>query len=526
MLYPNTTVVLTATTIQTATKMVKNKMEGELCGNFSPKLKYLKDNKYIVFSYGDKIEVNFTFNGSKILVLPENENSAGERATFLIFEEIRLSKANIINRIFMPMRYTRPASYRLKDEYKKDKRLIEKAKVIYLTSTSYTFEWWFEKWKMCVVGFFNKMSKIKYGIFCGDIKSSIWHGFTTEEEFQAELDDPTMSTEQIAMEYYNEPQGGVEGSFYDMQKMKENSIITNAFIPPSYEDFIRKYDSDVTKIFREKGKNEKRAIVVDFATSDTIKSSQENDNTVIICMSGSPNKNRTHIIRNNDRVETFSGGQREECLLRIRELFYFYQADVFIYDNQQTGFDRFQELSKPFYHEQLGVHMNGFGIYSDRNMIKNFCDEAKADNLATKVIDANSIPIAIPVVGTSERNQNFHISMQKAIDLKIMLFLEDATQARVRYESNENWLLKSVDERTNIMLGYVQTNGLLVEASELQKEIKNGYLHLFEIAHHPKDRIVTATYGNYYFSMLEVEMLKNDQKSEDIDLSEWEWLKG
>ena len=213
-------------------------------------------------------------------------------------------------------------------------------------------------------------------------------------------------------------------------------------------------------------------------------------------------------------------------MLRIRELFYFYQADVFIYDNQQTGFDRFQELSKPFYHEQLGIHMNGFGIYSDRNMIKNFCDEAKADNLTTKVIDANSIPIAIPVVGTSERNQNFHISMQKAIDLKIMLFLEDATQARVRYESNENWLLKSVDERTNIMLGYVQTNGLLVEASELQKEIKNGYLHLFEIAHHPKDRIITATYGNYYFSMLEVEMLKNDQQSEEIDLSEWEWLKG
>ena len=526
LLYPNSTVVITATTIPTATKMVKNKMEGELCNNFSPKLKYLYDNGYIKFSYGDKgIGVNFTFNNSKILVLPEVEASAGERATLLIFEEVRLSKANIINRIFMPMKYARPAGYRLKDEYKGIKALTEKAQVIYLTSTSYTFEWWFEKWKMCVSGFFNKNSRLRYGIFCGDIITSIYHGFTSKEEFQAEIDDPTVSQEQIDMEYYNAPQGGMEGAFYNMQKMKENSIITNAFVPPTYEDFVLKYDSDRDNSYREKGRDEVRAIVVDFASSDTVVSTQENDNTVILCMSGSPNKNKTHIIRNIDRVETLSGGARQETLLRIRELFYFYKADVFIYDNQQTGFDRFQELSKPFYHEQLGVHMNGFGILEDLSMTKNFCEENKVENLRTKVIDSNYIPVAIPVVGISERNQNFHVAMQKAIEQKIMLFLQDSTQARNRYEENPEWILKLSEEKANIMLGYIQTNAMLVEASELQKEIKNGYIKLSEIPHHPKDRIVTATYGNYYFAMLEVKMLQNDQEDEDFNEDEWNWLK-
>jgi hypothetical protein len=330
MLYPNSTVVITATTIPTATKMVKNKMEGELCNNFSPKLKYLYEKGYIKFSYSDKqIGVNFTFNGSKILVLPEVEAAAGERATLLIFEEIRLSNANIINRIFMPMKYSRPAAYRLKDEYKGNKNLIEKAQVIYLTSTSYTFEWWFEKWKMCVSGFFNKASKLKYGIFCGDIISSIYHGFTSKEEFQAEINDPTVSQEQIDMEYYNEPQGGIEGSFYNMKKIKENSIIKNAFVPPTYEDYLLKFDSDRNLIFRKKEEEETRIIIVDFATSDTLKSTQENDNSVIICMSGFPNKSRTHIIRNIDRIETFSGGDRQNTLKRIRELFYFYNADFF-----------------------------------------------------------------------------------------------------------------------------------------------------------------------------------------------------
>ena len=228
LLYPKSTVVITATTKPTARKMVKNKMEKELCGGFSPKLKYLYENGYIKFKYSEEeTSVYFTFNGSKILVLPEVEASAGERATLLIFEEVRMSKQNIINRIFMPMRYSRPADYRLKEEYKKDKRLVEKAKVVYLTSTSYTFEWWFEKWRQIVGGFFNKKSKLKYGIFCGDIATSIYHGFTTQEEFDAIKEDPTVSEEEVLMEYYNEPQGGIDGSFYSMEKFKENQVIEN-----------------------------------------------------------------------------------------------------------------------------------------------------------------------------------------------------------------------------------------------------------------------------------------------------------
>ena len=529
MLYPNATVVIEATTIPTAKRMVQKKMEGELCTEkFSKKLNFLYKNNQITFKYADnEIRVDFKFNNSKILVLPEVDASAGERATMLIFEEVRMSKQYFVNRIFRPMKYARPSAFRMTEKYKgEEKKYAERAKEVYLTSTSYTFEWWFQKWVTIVEGFFNSKSRLRFGIFVGDIITSIFHGFTTQEEFEATLDDPTISQEQIDMEYYNIPQGGAEGSWYSMEKIKENSVITDAFIPPTYDEFVIKYDSNVKNIWREKGKNEVRAICVDFASTDTIKTTQENDNSVIICMSGAPNKKRTHIIRNVDRIETFSGGDKENTLKRIRELFYFYQADIFIYDNQQVGGDRFQDLSKPYDHPELGVHMNGFGILDDREMTKNFCEDAKIDNLKTKVVDSLSIPVAIPVVGTGERNQNFHVSMQKAINQELILFLEDAMKARNRYEKEPSWLLKTVDERLNTMLGYVQTNSFAVEASELQKDIKSGYIHLFEIAHHPKDRIMTAVYGNYYFSMLEVEMLKNDQQSEEIDLSEWEWLKG
>ena len=526
MLRPNATVVIEATTLPTSKRMVQKKMEGELCTEkFSPKLAYLYNNKQITFKYSDnEIRVDFLFNNSKILVLPEVDASAGERATMLVFEEVRMSKQYFVNRIFRPMKYARPSAFRMTDKYSKEEtKYAERAKEVYLTSTSYTFEWWFQKWVTIVEGFFNSKSKLRFGIFVGDIVTSIFHGFTTQEEFDATLEDPTVSQEQIEMEYYNQPQGGASGAWYSMEKIKENSVITDAFIPPSYDDFVIKYDSDRNNIWRKKGEEEKRAICVDFASTDTLKSTQENDNTVIMCMSGAPNKNKTHIIRNIDRIETFSGGDKENALKRIRELFYFYQADVFVYDNQQVGGDRFQELSKPYNHPELGVLINGFGILEDKEITKNFCDDVKVDNLKTKVIDPLAIPVSIPVVGSGERNQNFHVNMQKVINQELMLFLEDAVQARNRYERDPKWMMMSSDERVNIMLGYLQTNALAIEASELQKDIKNGYIHLYEIAHHPKDRIMTAIYGNYYFAMMEQRMLQGDQQS-DFDIGAWSFL--
>lgn len=79
MLYPYSEVVLTATTIKTAKKMVRNKMEDELCGKLSKKLKYFYDKGLITFTYGqEEIRVDFHFNKSWILILPEADSSRGK----------------------------------------------------------------------------------------------------------------------------------------------------------------------------------------------------------------------------------------------------------------------------------------------------------------------------------------------------------------------------------------------------------------------------------------------------------------
>ena len=516
LLYPKSTVVITATTKPTARKMVKNKMEKELCGGFSPKLKYLYENGYIKFKYSEEeTSVYFTFNGSKILVLPEVEASAGERATLLIFEEVRMSKQNIINRIFMPMRYSRPADYRLKEEYKKDKRLVEKAKVVYLTSTSYTFEWWFEKWRQIVGGFFNKKSKLKYGIFCGDIATSIYHGFTTQEEFDAIQEDATVSEEEILMEYRNSPQGGIDGSFYSMEKFKQNAVIINGFIPPTYQDFVFKYNRGEKPWTKEKRHEEVRIIYVDFAGTDS-SGKEGNDNTVIGCMCGYPNKQRTRIIRDLEYMETQSGGKKEETEKRIRELFFFYDADVFVYDNRNIGEDRYIDLSKPYFHEELGIQMDGFGIYDDEKITSMFCDNSKTTYLKTKTIDTNARYVAIPVVGSLERNHNFHVAMQNAVNNNTFRTLMDNMSLKHVLSEDKEWFLLDSDEKARRTIGHIQVDKMIVEAVELRKDIIRGFIQLSEIPHHEKDRIVATIYGNYFFTQLELKMLKGDQQ-EDLN---------
>ena len=516
LLYPKSTVVITATTKPTARKMVKNKMEKELCGGFSPKLKYLYENGYIKFKYSEEeTSVNFTFNDSKILVLPEVEASAGERATLLIFEEVRLSKANIINRIFMPMRYARPADYKLKEEYKKDKRLVEKAKVVYLTSTSYTFEWWFEKWRQIVGGFFNKRSKLKYGIFCGDIFTSIYHGFTTQEEFDAIKEDPTVSEEEVLLEYYNCPLGGVDGSFYSMEKFKENQVIENGFIPPTIHDFVFKYNRGEKPWFRDKRFEEVRAVYVDFAGTDT-SGKEGNDNTVIGCMCGYPNKQRSRIIRDTEYMEIKSGGEKEETEKRIRELIFFYDADVFIYDNRNIGEDRYIDLSKPYFHEELGIQMDGIGIYDDEKITSMFCDSSKTTYLKTKTVDTNARYMAIPVVGSLERNHNFHVAMQNAVNNNTFRTLMSNINLKQILNEDKEWILLDSDERARRTIGHIQIDKMIVEAVELRKEIIRGFIQLSEIPHHEKDRIVATIYANYFFTQLELKMLKGDQQ-EDLN---------
>lgn len=186
------------------------------------------------------------------------------------------------------------------------------------------------------------------------------------------------------------------------------------------------------------------------------------------------------------------------------------------------GEDRLIELTKSYYHDQLGIQMNGFGIYNNDNILNFFCDRTKTENLRGRVVDSNAIPVIIPVVGTDERNNNYHIAMKNALLNHTMRLLIDETTKKQIMEDEGEYASLTSRQKMRALLGHVQTDiTVLDEAIKLQQVIKKGFIALVVVGKNKRDRIVATEYANYFFHLKELEMIKK-QSSPDWDESDWQ----
>jgi len=523
MNYPDSEVVLTATTIKTAKKFVEKKIEGELCGKFSPKLKYLKEKGLIKFRYDqEEVRVSFTFNRSWIIILPETASSLGERITTLVCEEARQSKLSVIDRVFVPMKHTRVPQYRNNPLYEGDSRLVEKAKTIYLTSVSFKHEPIWKRWVSIVENTFNETDDDDgvYNIFIGDVYTALYHEFISRADYMTAK--KTSSDVEFRMEYLNESPAEGDGDFYTYKMFKENSIIPKAFIPPTYDEWLYKYQRGNLPYFREKVDEEVRCIYVDFAFNDSVKA--ENDLTVIGCMSGYPDEDYEKMFRNLEYMESFEGGDKYASLLRIRELFLFYGADYLLVDTRNGGADRMQDLTIPYENTELGITMRGFGYLYEEDITNHFYSKEKLEKMRERVIDSDPMNVAIPVMGDKVRNDSFHRQMRDSLlGCKIRL-IKDSMAVKRELEEEDIELSLTSEEEFRYLYPHVQVDYMVQEAIKLEKKlVDGGYTKLYTVGGNTKDKIVATEYANYLFYLLEMKMEKRKQKS-NVDFSDYQLL--
>ena len=141
-LYPYSEIVITSSTIQQANKLADKKIRDELIKKLSPYLLYMYEKEYLVITKptdGTKIENKL--NGSTLYVLPCVESSRGERATLLIYEEVRLLKKNILDSVFEKMPHPRQAKFLENPIYENNPRWIEECQRVYITSARFKYEW-------------------------------------------------------------------------------------------------------------------------------------------------------------------------------------------------------------------------------------------------------------------------------------------------------------------------------------------------------------------------------------------------
>lgn len=186
------------------------------------------------------------------------------------------------------------------------------------------------------------------------------------------------------------------------------------------------------------------------------------------------------------------------------------------------GEDRWQDLSKPYYHEELGINFSGLGIYGDDEILSFYCDKSKIENLRNRTVDPTASKVIIPVIGTDERNNNYHLAMKSALQHHIIRFPVDEMTAKENMIESGVYNTLTSNQKMRKLLGHVQLDIMIIdEAIKLQQVIKKGFISLVVAGRNKRDRIVACEYGNYFFHLKELNMIKQQQQPE-YDISDWQ----
>lgn len=518
LLYPNAEVHITSSTINQAKKMVQEKMDRELCGKLSPILKYMKDNKMIVFHYGqDEIRVDF-FNNSHIWVDPADEQARGARSCFNIYEEARIVPKNVIESIFEPMLRPRQSEFRNNPKYADDTRWIEEARTIYITSAYLKSNWIWNSFKQVVQECYNN-KKIAYNFYASDIYLAILFQIKTKSDY---FKLKKMSSEMnFQMETLNLMLGIAENAFFDRDDFKKNQIIKEAFTPPTISQII---SGESERLNRKKQDNEYRILFVDYAFANTT-SKEKNDNTVIGCMYGIYENGE--IKRGIDYITQHDASDSIGTEHLIRTLFQQYHADYLIQDNRNGGENFYSQLTTEWVNPEYPKdtwNPHGLIICTDEEI--NVVPKGKIDDLSNRAIDKQGIPCIIPFIGTAELNSNMWIQLKKDLTQEKISFLIDDLEFETQFEDTEDYYTKSAEERLLVRLPYTQTMLLINEAVNLTQEWRDGKVKLSEPRTGTKDKIVACAYGNYFFSLLENKLQKTEQNGDNINWDDWSFLAG
>ena len=515
MLFPNSWIVVTASTVEQANRIVSDKIERELIKKLSPYLAYwLKQGWIKITKPNDGYVVENVLNNSILSVLGPVESSRGKRSNFTIYDEIAVMKKTDIDRIFEGMLFPRQPEYFNNPKYAGNKRWLEESKAIYLSSSRYKYQWWYKLWIDCVTGYYiDKRSK--YNIFATDFFDNISNGLKTWGDFRRAK--RTMNEFDFRMEMLNEAIGESEEAFFTLESFISNQKLKTCFYPPSIADVFSGKEFSMQK----KEANEIRLIIADLAFSGDI-SAQKNDHTVFMCMS--LHWNKFNFERHIDYIETRPGGGADKVVLRLKELYWWYQANYVIFDARSGGEALFDFLSGKTPHDKLEGIWNDSGFTVSNESDIHLVSSAKIEEFRNRTIDKNAIPCLVPITATSEINSLGWQSLKKQLEVNNIKFLVNMQDAQNNLEDSGEYYELTSEQLADRLAPFGQTDLLIQESINLSAEFRNGLVKLVEPRNSFKDRAVVLAYGNLIAEKLDNRFAKSNQSQEiNIDDIELVW---
>lgn len=449
-------------------------------------------------------------NGSSIIVVVGDENALGYRSTVLIFEEFKRIKKYVVDKVLKPFQMTRPSEFRTNEEceqygvkYRENPDFWEEAVNIYISSAAPTSHWMGQLLKDTV------KSKYSDGTSCmlaTDYSIALKHAIKT----RAQLIDAKRSTDPVTWreEYENEMLRENANAYFTYPLLQKNQTNKKAFYPRKTEDVKNRHKNPYA-IPKQPG--EIRVVACDMAF---IARANKNDNSCYTCVRALP-ESKTYESNNIDgkRLEVKNGYRRilsyieaspgsdvDKQAIRIKQLFYDFEADYLVLDTRNGGINVYDRLAKILYDEERDCEYPAWKCMND-------------DVIARRVTVSGAVENVFAINASAKLNNDIAVELRNILTTQMLDLLVDPESAKDFLQTNPAYA-NAIDEEDIIFYErpYLETQALINEMVSLEytKNEQTGVITLYETGSNTKDRYVSLAYNSYFIGLLEQDLVSDN----------------
>lgn len=490
ILYPHTKIIIGASTKNQAKLLISQKIEKELMA-MSPNLR--REIKEVKCGAN---EAKVTFhNGSTIEAVVSGEQSRGYRANILIIDEFRLVPKEVQERIMVPfLNVNRQPAFTKKPEY--EGYPVEENKEIYLSSAWFKADDAWDKFKSYVKAMLRGENTF---VLNTNYRLAVHHGLLSTARAEATRKE----TDEVswAMEYESLFWGESESAFFKSAEVNPCRTLVKPFYPPTDLEYVDNIDKRNKSYVMPKQNGEIRIISADIALCE----GKQNDNSVYTLFRLLPDKDiyKRQVVH----MEAYNGANSDQQALRLKQLFYDFDADKIILDATGIGMSVYEAMNRIQYCTERDFEYPAFCSY----------------NLDTdKILTKGALPV-IYALKVTNLAQNHEIAMglkDAFLKKKIELLINDTEGKDYLVEKHE-LLKKSPSEQARLLSPYVQTTAAINEIINLEYTLHNGLVRVVEKGTARKDRYSSCSYGNYLANLIEKEELRKRNLDNDDFICIW-----
>lgn len=494
ILYPKSMIVLTSSTKGQSKLLVSEKIQKELM-NLSPALRKeilkVKDNQNEV--------IVFFRNHSTITVVPASENGRGYRSTIAVREEFRQIKKSVDDGIISPFQIIRQTPYMMDEFYENIEELQEESIDVYISSSWIDNGHWM--WDIVDQAFDDMLDGNVSCLLAFDESIPLKHKIKTMKYFQREKKKQDPLTWRI--EFLNERVKENEHAFFTYAMLQQNQKVKKPFYPRTALDVKtnRKNPYDITK-----QNGEIRLVACDMAFVEN----KKNDNSIFTCMRLLPDS--TTYSRSSDTnvkidngyrrvvsyLESVQGGDTTKQALRIRQLFEDFNADYIVLDLRNAGISIYDMLARIMYDDERDIEYTPLSCMND-------------DAIANRIKIEGANPCIFVINATQTLNSNIAMDFRRVLTDKQIDLLVSFEIASEEVLPNIKDYTNSIDLNGQIFYEapFLETQAFISETTALvyEKKEQTGAIVIKEQGTNRKDRYTSISYGSWFASALEKDLI-------------------